>query len=191
VVRERFIRTHGPSGGLNAYSSFETSLGNRYSDADFDYRRCAAAADDARMASYVSEAGLMDLVQSMPDEDRLNVCAAEPRYARSWAPAQPPIYAERVAEAAPPPPAPMVEKAAEPVQVAQADQEWPDLAPVEPEGPARAVDPNEAGAAEAKPAELVQVAEVKSVDRVQAVRDAAKALREALAALEAEEVAAK
>jgi hypothetical protein len=126
------------------------------------------------MASYVSEAGLMDLVQSMPDEDRLNVCAAEPRYARSWAPAQPPIYAERVAEAAPPPPAPMVEKAAEPVQVAQADQEWPDLAPVEP-----------------KPAELVQVAEVKSVDRVQAVRDAAKALREALAALEAEEVAAK
>jgi hypothetical protein len=203
VVRERFIRTHGPAAGLNAYSRFETTLGNSYSDADYDYRRCAAAADDARMAGYVSEAGLMDLIQSMPDEDRLAVCGREPRYARSWAPPQPPIYAEpaavepappppvAVAEAVPPPPAPMAEKAAEPVEVAQ--NEWPDLAPIEPEGPARSVDPEEVKVAEAAPAPAeaapVQVASVEvqataPVDRVQAVRDAAKALREALAALE-------
>lgn len=214
VVREHFIRTYGPAAGLNAYSRFETSIGNRYSDADFDYRRCSAAADEARMAGYVSEAGLMDLVQSMPDEDRLSVCGREPQYARTWAPPQPPIYAEQAAVVAPPPPvlaewvdvvppppAPMAERAAEPVQTAQ--NEWPDLAPIEPEGPARAVDPEQVKVAEAAPApapvavaavvapEPVQVAlaDVKApapVDRVQAVRDAARALREALAALEGE-----
>lgn len=193
VVREHFIRTSGPSAGLNAYSDFETAIGNRYSDADFDYRRCAAIADDARMAGYVSEAGLMDIVASMPDEDRLDVCRAEPRFATRWAPAvQPPVFAEppvRAAEVAPPPPAAMPEKAAEPpVEVASVEpQEWPDLAPVEPEGPAQAVDPD-AAKAEAKPVEVaaVVVEEPKPVDRMAAVRDAAKALREALAALEAD-----
>lgn len=194
LVRERFIRTSGPAAGLNAYSDFETAIGNRYSDADFDYQRCAAIADDARMAGYVSEAGLMDIVASMPDEDRLGMCRAEPRMATRWAPAvQPPAYAEpvRAAEVAPPPPAAMPEKAAEPpVEVAQADvQEWPDLAPVEAEGPATAVDPN-AAKAEEKPVEVAAV-ETRSVDRVAAVREAAKALREALAALETEEPAAK
>jgi len=189
VVRGHFIRTHGPSAGLHAYSRFETSLGNRYSDADFDGRRCAAAADEARLAGYVSETGLMDLIDSMPDEDRLALCGPQPRYATRWA--------------SPPPPAPMPEKAAEPVQVAQADQnEWPDLAPIEPEGPARAVDPNVVRVADAAPApapeaqkaaEMVQVAAVEApkaaapADRMQAVREAAKALREALAALEGAE----
>jgi hypothetical protein len=192
VVREHFIRANGPAAGLNAYSDFETALGNRYSDADFDYRRCAAIADDARMAGYVSEAGLMDIVASMPDEDRMAVCRAEPRYASRWAPAvQPPVYAAppiRAAEVAPPPPAAMPEKAVEPpVEVAQAEpQDWPDLAPVEAEGPATAVDPN-AAKAEEKPVEVAAVEE-KSVDRVAAVREAAKALREALAALEVDEV---
>jgi hypothetical protein len=199
MVRERFIRTNGPAAGLNAYSDFETALGNRYSDADFDYQRCGAIADDARMAGYVSESGLMDIVQSMPDEDRLAVCRAEPQFATRWAPAQPPVYAERVVDVAavpqpvaPPPPAAMPEKAVEaPVQVAQAEpQEWPDLAPVEAEGPAQAIDPN-AGKAEAKPVEVASLEEPKPVDRMAAVRDAAKALREALAALEAEEPAAK
>ncbi|NNM78277.1 hypothetical protein HJG53_15395 [Sphingomonas sp. ID1715] len=202
VVREHFIRTMGPSAGLNAYSAFETSLGNRYSDADFDEQRCAGMAQDARFAGYVSEGELMDLIQSVPDEDRLAVCAAEPRYVarREWAPPQPPIYAEpaaapapELAVAAPPPPAPMAEKAAEPVQTAQ--NEWPDLAPVEPEGPARAVDPDQVRLAEAAPppaepaAEPVKVAalDVSKPDRVQAVREAARALREALAALEAGE----
>jgi hypothetical protein len=193
-VRQRFVRTHGTR-GLDEHSSYETSLGNRYSDADFSYRRCGAIAEDARMASYVSEAGLMDLVASMPDEDALAVCRAEPRLATRWAPVQPPIYAEP-APAAPPPPAPMAEKAAEPVveepvQTAQAEpQEWPDLAPVEPEGPAQAVDPN-AVKADEKPVEVASVETPKPVDRVAAVREAAKALRDALAALEAEEPAAK
>lgn len=192
-VRQRFIRTHGGAQGLNAHSSYETSLGNRYSDADFSYRRCGAIAEDARMASYVSEAGLMDLVSSMPDEDSVALCRAEPRLATRWAPIQPPIYAETaVAEAAPPPPAPIPEKAVEPVreepvQVAQAEpQEWPDLAPVEPEGPAQAVDPN-AVKAEAKVVEVAAVETPKPVDRMAAVREAAKALREALAVLEADE----
>ena len=209
VVREHFIRTMGPSAGLNAYSNFETTLGNRYSDADFDEQRCASMAQDARFAGHVSEGELMDLIQSVPDEDRLAVCRAEPRFVarREWAPPQPPIYAEtveapapEVAAAAPPPPAAMSEKAAEPVEVAQ--NEWPDLAPVEPEGPARAVDPNAVRVAEAapapapqpvaeKPAEPVQMASVEvtkpaAPDRMQAVRDAARALREALAALEAD-----
>jgi hypothetical protein len=207
VVREHFIRTSGPSAGLNDYSDFETAIGNRYSDADFDYRRCAAIADDARMAGYVSEAGLMDMIASMPDEDRLAVCRAEPRYASRWAPAvQPPVYAEpvRAAEVAPPPPAPMPERAQEapvvaeapaveqaPVQTAQAEpQEWPDLAPVDAEGPAQAVDPNVVKA-EAKPVQVASVEVSKPADRVSAVREAAKALREALAALEADEVSAR
>jgi hypothetical protein len=205
VVREHFIRTSGPAAGLNAYSDFETALGNRYSDADFDYQRCGAIADEARMAGYVSESGLMDIVASMPDEDRLAVCRAEPRFATRWAPVQPPIYAapEPVREAvAPPPPAAMPEKAAEPaVEIAQAEQqEWPDLAPVEQEGPAEAVDPNvvkaearpvEVASVEAAPVEVASVETAKPVDRMVAVREAAKALREALAALEADEVAAK
>lgn len=195
AVREHFIRTNGPAAGLNAYSDFETAIGNRYSDADFDSRRCAAIADDARMAGYVSETGLMDMIASMPDEDRLAVCRAEPRYATRWAPAvQPPVYAEpvRQAEVAPPPPAAMPEKAAEPpVEVARAEpQEWPDLAPVEPEGPAQAVDPN-AVKAEEKPVEVAAVEMPKPVDRMAAVREAAKALREALAALEADDAAVK
>jgi hypothetical protein len=185
VVRQHFIRTYGPSAGLTAYSAFETSLGNRYSDADFDYRRCAAVAQDARLAGYVSEAGLMDIVESMPEEDRLAICRPEP------------LLAARPAEWAPPPPQRVAEA---PVEVAQ--NEWPDLAPVEPEGPATAMDPNQVLVAEAAPpppapmpekvAEPapVQVAAVDvkppvpAIDRVQAVRDAARALREALAALE-------
>ncbi len=213
-VRGRFARTHGEGRGMDAHSTFETSLGNRYSDADFDDRRCGALADEARMASQVSPAELMDIVQSMPDEDRMTVCRAEPRLATRWAPVQPPLYAETPAAlptpdvaAAPPPPAPMPEKAVEPpVEVAAADtQDWPDLAAVEPEGPARAVDPNSMKAeAEEKPvavaevaaeeAEPVQVAAVDvpaPIDRMAAVRDAARALREALAALEAAEPAAK
>ena len=206
VVREHFIRTLGPSAGLNAYSNFETSLGNRYSDADFDEQRCAGMAQDARFAGYVSEGELMDLIQSVPDEDRLATCRAEPRFVarREWAPAQPPIYAETAeapapeVAAAPPPPAPMPAKAAEPVEVAQ--NEWPDLAPVEPEGSARAIDPEAIRVAEtaaasvaepvvekvAEPVQLasVEVAKPAAPDRVQAVREAAKALREALAALE-------
>lgn len=202
VVREHFIRTYGPSRGLQAYSQFETALGNRYSDADFDYQRCAAAAGDAREAGYVSEPELMHIVQSVPDEDRLAVCGPAPRFAgRRWAPEQPAIYAEpvepvREAVLTPPPPAPMAERAAEPVQVAQ--NEWPDLAPVEPEGPALSVDPNKVMPVESAPqpvpvAAAVQVAAVeapKPADRMVAVREAAKALREALAALEAEEPAA-
>lgn len=190
TVRQRFIRSHGPAAGLRAYSDFETALGNRYSDADYDYRRCAAAADDARLAGYVSEPGLMDLVQSMPNEDRFATCAPAPRFAsRQWAPPQPPIYNAPTPEvAAPPPPSPMPERAAEPaVQVAVAQNEWPDLAPVEPEGPAQSVDPN---AARAEPVQVAAV-EAPKVDRMTAVREAAKALREALAALEAEEVATK
>ena len=188
TVRQRFIRAYGPSEGLRAYSEFETRLGNRYSDADYDYQRCAAAADDARLAGYVSEPGLMDLVQSMPNEDRFATCAPAPRFAsRQWAPPQPPIYNAPMPEtAAPPPPAPMPERAAEPaVQVAQ--NEWPDLAPVEPEVPAQSVDPN---AVKAEPVQVAAV-EVQKVDRVAAVREAAKALREALAALESEEGSTK
>lgn len=188
TVRQRFIRAYGPSEGLRAYSDFETALGNRYSDADYDYQRCAAAADDARMAGYMSEPGLMDLMQSMPSEDRMAVCDRAPRFAsRQWAPPQPPIYNAPMPEAAaPPPPAPMPARTAEPA-VAVAQNEWPDLAAVEPEGPARAIDPN---AVKAEPVQVASV-EVQKVDRMAAVREAAKALREALAALEADEVSAK
>lgn len=197
LVRQRFVRTHGGTRGLDEHSSYETSLGNRYSDADFSYRRCGAIAEDARTASYVSEAGLMDLVASMPNEDGAALCRAEPRLATRWAPAQPPIYAEPApVPVAPPPPAPMAEKAVEepveqPVQTAQAEpQEWPDLAPIEPEGPAQAIDPESVKAVE-KPVEVAAVETPKPVDRMAAVRDAAKALREALAALESDETAAR
>jgi hypothetical protein len=204
VVREHFIRRLGPSAGLNAYSAFETSLGNRYSDADFNYDRCANIAQDARMAGYASSGELMDMAMSLPDEDRLAMCSTEPRYAvarsNEWAaPIETPAVAETVA------PAPTPAQAVPAVQTAE--NEWPDLAPVESEGPARAVDPNQVRLAEAAPpppaampertaepvkAELVQVASVEvkpAVNRTQAVRDAARALREALAALEAEESA--
>jgi hypothetical protein len=194
VVRQHFIGVSGPAAGLTAYSSYETALGNQFSNADFSPDRCADAAAEARQASYVSETGLMDMVQSVPDEGDLAICGRESRFVArqaEWAPAPAPR-----AELAPVA-APQVEE-----QVAQ--NEWPDLAPVEPEGPARAVDPNQMRVAEAAPpppapmpekaAEPVQIAAVVDlpkappvVDRAKAVRDAAKALREALAALEAEE----
>lgn len=193
LVRQHFIRTRGPAAGLNAYSEYETALGNQFSNADFTPDRCADAAAEMREAGYVSERGLMDMVQSVPDEGDLAVCGPEPR------------YAERASVWAPPPPAaaPRAEE-----QVAQNDE---DLAPFVPEGPARAVDPNEARLAEAAPpppapmpekiAEPesapapapVQVAAVDmpkpapAPDRVKAVKEAARALREALAALEAED----
>jgi hypothetical protein len=198
AVREHFIRARGLSAGLIAYSAYETALGNQFSDADFTPDRCASAAADARLAGYVSERGLLDMIQSVPDED-LAICDAQPRFAArqaEWATPPAPLYAPRVAEAAPVP-------VDQPAAVETAQNEWPDLAPIEPEGPARAVDPNEVQMAEAAPpppaamperlAEPVQVAAVEMpkpapvVDRAKAVRDAARALREALAALEAEE----
>lgn len=193
LVREHFIRTRGPAAGLSAFSEYETALGNQFSDADFTPDRCADAAAELREAGYVSERGLMDMIQSVPDEDDAVLCAPEPR------------YAARRAEFVP---APQVTPQPEPVpQVAQeaAQNEWPDLAPVEPEGPAVAVDPNAVKVAEAAPpppapmpekaveAQPVQVAAVDvpkpalAPDRVKAVRDAAKALREALAALETDD----
>jgi hypothetical protein len=223
-VREHFIRTRGAGAGLNAYSSFETALGNQYSGADFTPGRCADAAAEAREASYVSERGLMDIIQSMPDEE-IGLCGPQPRYAmrEQWVPRTEQAYAPQpelayppqaeetstppaaLAEAAPPPPPPAaMEQAAAPVEMAQNEQEWPDLAPIEPEGPARAVDPNQVRLAEAVPApaatvekaaEPVQLASVDvqkaapGPDRMKAVRDAAKALREALAALETEDAA--
>src|SRR4051812_13024410 len=90
VVRQHFIRASGPAAGLTAYSSYETTLGNQFSNADFTPDRCADAAAEAREASYVSEAGLMDMVQSVADENDLAVCGREPRYAArqaEWAPA--------------------------------------------------------------------------------------------------------
>lgn len=189
LVRQHFIRAHGPAAGLNAYSEYETALGNQFSNADFTPRRCASAAADLRQAGYVSERGLMDMVQSVPDEDDAAICGPEPR------------YAERASGWGPPPSpaAPRIEEQA-------AQNEWPDLAPVEPEGAARAVDPNEVRVADAvppppaampekaaEPPAPVQVAAVEAPkpalapDRVKAVKDAAKALREALAALEADE----
>ena len=193
VVRAHFMRARGQEAGLAAYSDYETALGNQFSDAEFTPERCADAAAELRQASYVSERGLMDMVQSVPNEGDVMLCGSEPR------------LAERRATFAPPPP-PVRE--AEPLPQPQqqvAENEWPDLAPVEPEGPAVAVDPNSVKVAEAAPpppepmpekaveAQPVQVAAVDvpkpalAPDRVKAVRDAAKALREALAALEAEE----
>jgi hypothetical protein len=196
IVRAHFMRARGQEAGLAAYSDYETALGNQFSDADFTPDRCADAAAELRQAGYVSERGLMDMVQSVPDEGDVALCASEPR------------FAERRATFVAPPPAPVRE--AEPLsqpepQQQVAENEWPDLAPVEPEGPAVAVDPNAVKLAEAAPppptpmpekmveAQPVQVAAVDlpkpapAPDRVKAVRDAAKALREALAALEAEE----
>lgn len=213
VVRQHFIRTSGPAAGLTAYSSYETALGNQFSNADFTPDRCADAAAEAREASYVTETGLMDMVQSVPDEGDLAICGREQHYAArqaEWTPAPQAQWAPAPApqaEWAPPHvPAPQAEAQVAPAGEQVAQNEWPDLAPVEPEGQARAVDPNQMRVAEAAPpppapmpekaAEPVQVAAVvdlpkptPSVDRARAVRDAAKALREALAALEADEAA--
>lgn len=184
VVRQHFIRTHGPAAGLNAYSVYETALGNQFSGANFTPSRCASAAAEMREAGYVSERGLMDMVQSVPDED-VAICGPEPRYVEStdWS-------------APRPQPAPQAEETG-------GSQDWPDLAAVEPEGPARAVDPNiarsDAGppppvampdnASASSAPVLVAAADTAkpAPDRVKAVKDAAKALREALEALEADE----
>ncbi|MFD1613378.1 hypothetical protein ACFSCW_16380 [Sphingomonas tabacisoli] len=201
VVRQHFIRTHGPSGGLTAYTDYETALGNQFSNADYSPDRCADAAAELREAGYVSERGLMDMIQSVPDENDVAICGAEPR------------YAERRAEFAPPPP--VVQPAPVPpqmqVETQGPDDESSDLAAIEPEGPARAIDPNQGRLTEAAPPPPVAmpekanepapapvqlavadvpkpvVAAPQAPDRVKAVRDAAKALREALAALETEE----
>lgn len=191
IVRAHFVRTRGAAAGLNAYSDYETALGNQFSDADFTPDRCADAAAELREAGYVSERGLMDMVRSVPDEGDAALCAPEPR------------LAERRTEWAPPPVAVPQAEPAPQVEAQLAQNEWPDLVPIEPEGPARAVDPNAMKMAEAAPlppapmpekiAEPVQVAAVDmpkpplAPDRVRAVRDAAKALREALAALETDE----
>jgi len=194
IVRAHFMRTRGQEAGLAAYSEYETSLGNQFSDADFTPDRCADAAAELREAGYVSERGLMDMIQSVPDEGDAVLCAPEPR------------FAERRAEFAPPPPPLQSAPVRAPqVQDEMAQTEWPDLAPIEPEGPAVAVDPIAVKVAEAAPpppapmpervteAQPVQVAAVDvpkpalAPDRVKAVRDAARALREALAALEAED----
>jgi hypothetical protein len=221
VVRAHFVRTHGAVAGLNAYSEYETALGNQYSDADFTPGRCADAAAELREAGYVSERGLMDMIQSVPDESDAVLCPPERRYAErpaTYAP-PPPLMVPRTEPAAAPPMAAQAEPAPPPPPVAMqaepapqtademAQTEWPDLAPVEPEGPARAVDPNAVKVAEAPPpaampekaveAQPVQVAAADmpkpalAPDRVKAVRDAAKALREALAALEAEDEGGK
>ncbi|MBA2918951.1 hypothetical protein [Sphingomonas sp. CGMCC 1.13658] len=214
IVRAHFVRTRGALAGLDAYSEYETALGNQYSDADFTPDRCADAAADLRDAGYVSERGLTDMIRSVPDEGDALLCPPERRYAErpaTYAP-PPPLMMPR-ADPSPPPLAAQAEPVLPPAPVAAAPEpapqaademaqtEWPDLAPVQPEGPARAVDPNAVKLAEAppppaampaKPAEPVQVAAVDAPkpavapDRMKAVRDAARALREALAALEAE-----
>jgi hypothetical protein len=199
VVRQHFIRTRGPAAGLNAYSEYETALGNQFSNADFTPERCSDAAAELREAGYVSERGLIDMMQSVPEESDVAVCGAEPRYSERRT-----EFAPAVAEPAPVPPQMQA-------QAAVADDESSDLAAIEPEGPARAVDPDQVRMAEAAPpppvpmperaseptAAPVQVAVAdvpkpivpapQAPDRVKAVRDAAKALREALAALETEE----
>jgi hypothetical protein len=193
IVRAHFMRARGQEAGLAAYSDYETALGNQFSDADFTPDRCAQAAAELRQAGYVSERGLMDMVQSVPDEGDVALCPPEPRFVERRATYTSPPTSVRQARAAPQ----VIEQVAE--------NEWPDLAPVEPEGPAIAVDPNAVKLAEAAPpppapmpekvveAQPLQVAAVDvpkpapAPDRVKAVRDAARALREALSALEADE----
>lgn len=178
VVRQHFIRSYGAADGLNAYSSFETNLANSFSGASFDRGRCALMAREMRLASDVSERGLIDLAHGMGGGDNLSLCAPRPAYV-----SRTPVWT---------PPPPFRDDDAPAVRAS----EWPDLAPVEPEGPARRVEPNAARVAVAPPppaamseraVEPVQVAEAAPAhsDKLQAVRDAAKALREALAALEA------
>ena len=219
IVRAHFVRVRGPATGMDAWSNYETALGNRFSDADFTPQRCADAAAEARLAGYVSERGLMDLLESVPNED-VAICPPEPRYVArqaEWAALPRQTATPRGVEASP-----TLSPAEQSAPAAAAQSEWPDLAPVEPEGPAVAVDPNQARIAEAAPPPPAQMSEGTSepvmiaaaegpavtrvavaepvqgasadvakaappVDRVKAVRDAARALREALAALEAEE----
>ena len=196
MVRSHFMRAYGSYFGLRAWSDYETALGNQFSDAEFTPMRCAEAAAEARLASYVSERGLVDMLESVPSED-LAICESETRYAVRPTEGEDQRLAH-MTPTAPPPPERMAAATSEAAQT-----EWPDLAPVEPEGPAVPVDPNQvrvavatvAPAAETmvKAAEPVEVAAVQTpkpalpADRVKAVRDAAKALREALAALEADQ----
>ena len=205
VVRDRFVRKFGPTYGLTAFTDFETQLGNRIANDQFDDYRCETVANYARLAAQVSEAGLVDLARSVDEEEQLPVCTPAMRYAGGrWAPPAPSPVAEI---APPPPPAPvMVATVAPPpppapIEVASADlpaaETWPDLAPVEREVHPVSVDPNAAVKAAA-----VQVAEVRPAvaetpapaaekpDPAQALRDAIKSLTIAAEALEAQKVVA-
>lgn len=210
VVRDRFVRKFGPSYGLTAFSDYETSLGNRLAQTDYDSYRCETIGNYARLAAEVSEAGLMDLAYSTDEETQLAVCTPAMRYAGGrWssraeidaplppraepelaaATTPPPLPPEPVAEPAPPPPAP----------VAVAAAEWPDLAPVEPETTPVSVDPNKAvEVAVADTTPPVPEATVKpavaeappKANPTEALRAAIKSLTAAVEALEASQTVA-
>lgn len=200
IVRDRFIRKFGLSYGSNAFSDYETSIGNRLARAGFDRYRCEMIGNYARLAADVSEAGLIDLAYSADDQPEPAVCTPAMRYADGrWTnrdavePSLPP---------SPPPPAPLPSDAvaeAATVPVAEpkpapavAQSEWPDLAPVEPESQPVAVDPNQAvevaRADTAPPAPVVQSAVVEAPaapNPTAALRAAIKSLTAAVEALEA------
>lgn len=212
VLRDRFVRKFGTTYGLTAYSDYETALGNRLARIDYDRYRCETIGNYARLASDVSEAGLMDLAYSTAQGDELAICTPGMRYAGGrWSnrevssalPPSPPPPAPLTVDAAevaavgsPTPPLPAPPPVAEPpaAPVAVAAAEWPDLAPVEPESQPVAVDPNKAvevasvEAAALPPAATVQPAVVESAPKAnptEALRAAIKSLTAAVEALEA------
>lgn len=194
VVRDRFVRKFGPTYGLTAFSDYETSLGNRLAQTDYDGYRCEMIGNYARLAADVSEAGLMDLAYSTDEESQLAVCTSAMRYAGGrWS---------NRAELEPPPPSPVSEPAPPPpppAPVAVAAAEWPDLAPVEPETTPVSVDPNKAvevavaDTAPPIPDATVKPAVVEAAPKAnptEALRAAIKSLTAAVEALEASQTVA-
>lgn len=206
LIRDRFVRRHGPTYGINAYTDYETMVGNRAANVDYTRYRCERIANYARLAAQVSQAGLMDLARSVGDEQQLAICAPMHYAGGRWAPraevaAALPPAPPPLADIAPPvpPPAPAVELAVAtppppPPAPAPAETEWPDLAPVTPESHPVAVDPNTAvKVAAADVARLQPVAaapaaaEALKPNPAQALRDAIKSLTIAAEALEAQQ----
>ena len=208
IVRDRFVRKFGPTYGLTAFSDYETSLGNRLSDVDYDGYRCETIGNYARLAADVSEAGLMDLAFSTDEEAQFAVCTPAMRYAAGrWsnrAETATPLPAEAEPELAtvttPPPSVPVAEPAPPPpAPVAVAAAEWPDLAPVEPETTPVSVDPNKAvevavaDTAPPVPQATVQPAVAEAAPKAnptEALRAAIKSLTAAVEALEASQTVA-
>jgi hypothetical protein len=204
IVRDRFMRKFGPTYGSNAFSDYETSIGNRLARIDYDRYRCETIGNYARLAADVSEAGLMDLAYSTDEEEQIAVCTPAMRYRDGrWSDR---VTADSALPPAPPPPAPLPPEpvadavaalppapAAPPAPTpAVAQAEWPDLAPVEPESQPVSVDPNKAvevaRADTAPPAPVIQAAVAESPPKAnptEALRAAIKSLTAAVEALEA------
>ena len=123
ILKGRFMRENGISGGQGAYDSFTTSLANRYSEKLDNRTFCETVANFARLAAKASRRELFRLADSVAEAPGSRGCPASnyrfdpndeeanlPDYARRHEP--PPAPRIAIVETAPAP-APVPVKAAE------------------------------------------------------------------------------